>query len=111
MAQLRRDYDEFLARGTEVVAIGPDDRSAFRDFWSKKSMPFVGLADPDHRVSDLYGQEVKPLRLGRLPALFVVDRSGKIRYKHFGRSMRDIVPNADVLAVLDSINSEAGADP
>ncbi len=104
MAQLRLDYQAFVSRGAEIVAIGPDSASAFRHFWEENQIPFVGLADPKHTVADVYQQEVNLAKLGRMPALYVIDREGRIRFEHHGDSMSDIPENADVLKVLDEIN-------
>ena len=106
MAQLRQDYDQFVARDTEILVVGPDNRRAFQNYWEKERLPFVGLADPEHIVADQYGQQVKWLKLGRMPALVIVDKHGQAHYAHFGQSMRDIPRNADVLAILDELNSE-----
>jgi len=106
MAQLRHEYERFLERDAEVVAVGPEDQQAFRDYWEREKMPFVGLPDPEHRVAEIYGQEVRLLRGGRLPALLVVDKRGAVRYRHYGHSMQDIPPNDEVLALLDDLNRE-----
>lgn len=106
MAQLRQDYPQFVQRDAEIVVVGPEDRRAFADYWRKESLPFVGLPDPDHTVANRYGQEVKLLKLGRMPALMVVDKQGTVRYQHYGNSMQDIVPNRELLALLDSLNAE-----
>lgn len=66
-------------------------------------MPFIGCADIRSRVADLYYQEVNLLKLGRMPALFVIDREGIIRYAHYGDSMADIPTNESVLKVLDEL--------
>jgi peroxiredoxin len=106
MAQLRQDYQKFVERDAEIVVVGPDDRRAFRDYWRKEDLPFVGLADPTHAVARRYGQEVKLLKLGRMPALMVVDKGGQVVYTHYGRSMSDIPPNAQILSILDRLNQE-----
>jgi peroxiredoxin Q/BCP len=106
MAQLRQDHPEFVARDAEILVIGPDSPAEFRAYWQQETVPFVGLPDPDHKVSNLYGQEVKWLKFGRMPALAVIDQHGRVRYRHYGASMRDIPPNEDVLAVLDALNAE-----
>lgn len=66
-------------------------------------MPFVGLADPKHTVADAYNQQVNWLKLGRMPAVVVVDKAGQIRYTHYGDSMSDIPPNAEILTLLDEL--------
>jgi len=79
MAQLRQDYQKFLDQHAEVIAVGPEDAKTFVDFWHNKQMPFVGIADHKHLIANLYGQKVDPLKLGRMPALIVIDKEGKIR--------------------------------
>jgi peroxiredoxin len=104
MRQLRRDYDEFVERGTEVIVIGPEDEAAFASYWEKENLPFVGLPDPKHTVLKLYGQEIKLFKLGRMPAQVIVDKTGQARYVHYGHSMSDIPPNEELLALLDGLN-------
>lgn len=69
-------------------------------------MPFPGLADIRSRVADQYYQEVNLLKLGRMPALFVIDPLGEVIYLHYGDSMADIPPNREVLTVLERILKE-----
>ncbi len=103
MAQLRQRYDALQARDAEVIAIGPEESDYFRQYWEGHQMPFIGLPDPEHRVADLYAQEVKLLRAGRLPALFIIDKEGEIRYAHYGGSMADTVSVDTLLSVLDQL--------
>jgi peroxiredoxin len=106
MAQLRQDLDEFKERQAEIIAIGPEDAKAFAEYWHKEKMPFIGIPDHKHVIADLYGQKVNPLKFGRMPALVVIDKNGKIRHAHYGESMSDIVSNQDVLSLLDKLNKE-----
>ena len=68
MAQLRQDYQKFVARNAEILVVGPEDQSAFTRYWQKEDLPFIGLPDPDHRVANLYRQQVNLLKFGRMPA-------------------------------------------
>jgi peroxiredoxin Q/BCP len=110
MAQLRQDYAEFVARGAEVVVVGPDGPAAFEEYWRREGLAFVGLPDPGHTVLKLYGQEVKLFKLGRMPAQVIVDRQGTARYVHYGHDMSDIPPNEEILQLLDALNREAGEE-
>ncbi len=92
MAQLRRHYQRIRELDTETIVIGPEGAAAFRNYWHKEKLPFIGLPDPDHRVLDLYGQEVRIFRLGRMPVQILVDISGRLSHAHYGRSMADIPP-------------------
>jgi peroxiredoxin Q/BCP len=103
---LRRDYSNFVSRGAEVLIVGPDGPRSFQRTWEKEAFPFPGLADPRHSVADLYRQEVNLLKLGRMPAVLVVDKAGQIRYQHYGESMSDIPLNQEILEFLDRLNAE-----
>jgi peroxiredoxin len=106
MAQLRQDYDKFVGKNTEVIAVGPEDASAFANWWHEHQMPFIGIPDPEHKVAALYKQEFNLIKGGRLPALVVIDKDGKIRFSHFSETTGDIPTNEAVLAVLVDINKE-----
>jgi len=108
MAQLRQDFQDFVDRGAEIIAVGPENRKDFSAFWKSREMPFTGIPDPKHNIGDLYGQQVDVFKLGRMPALFVIDKEGKIRYRHYGNSMSDIPPDKDILSLLDDLNKENG---
>jgi len=105
MAQLRRDYEKFVELDTVAIAVGPDTRAAFKTFWEKNDIPYIGLADPDHEVAKQYDQEVNLLKFGRIPAQMVVDKEGVLRYVHYSNSMSDIPENEDILEKLDKMNS------
>lgn len=107
MAQLRRDYDKFAELEAEVIAVGPEDAKSFREFWEGHKMPFPGIPDPEHKIAKLYGQKVNFLKLGRMPALIVIDKEGRTRYGHYGDSMSDIPTDEEILAMLDNLNKEA----
>ena len=110
MAQLRQDYSEFVIRQAEVIVIGPDKKKAFTDFWREHSLPFIGLPDPKAVVLKRYGQEVNLIKFGRMPAQFIVDKNGMVRYAHFGKSMSDIPDNRELLDLLDQLNREEAAN-
>ncbi len=105
MAQLRQDHAQFQARGAEILVVAPDDAQSLHDYWARNGLPYTCLPDPDHTVADVYGQEVKLLKLGRLPTLVVVSRDGHILYVHHASSMSDIPPDGSLLSLLDEINA------
>lgn len=88
--------------------MAPSDASAIRRYWSGEQLPFTGLPDPGHVVAKLYRQEVNLLKMGRMPALLLVDKAGQIRYTHYGHSMSDIPDNRKILDLLDALNAEGG---
>jgi peroxiredoxin len=103
MAQLRQEYDKFLAQETEVVVVGPENAEAFANYWQENSLPFIGLPDPTHSVLKRYGQEVNLFKLGRMPAQVIIDKQGIARFVHYGHSMSDIPTNNEILQTLRTI--------
>jgi len=104
---MRDGYSQFTQRSVEILAVGPNDSVTFKRYWNKENIPYVGLADPDHKVAGNYKQEVNLFRLGRMPLVCVVDRQGRIRYAHYGRSMSDIPDNATLLQVIDELTASS----
>ena len=109
MAQLRQDYDEFVAQDTEVVVVGPEGAEAFSMYWKQNKLPFIGLPDPTHTVLKRYGQEVNLFKFGREPAQVTIDRNGQVRFVHYGHDPSDIPSNEEILTLLKAINERAYA--
>ena len=107
MARLRQEHQKFVNKQAELIAIGPEDAKTFADYWHKKDMNFTGIPDHEHVIAGLYGQKVNPLKFGRMPALVVIDKAGRIRLAHYGDSMSDIPTEEDVLSLLDKLNKES----
>jgi peroxiredoxin Q/BCP len=100
MAQLRRDYQRFVEVDTDIVVVGPEEADSFRKYWKQERFLFIGLPDPEHSVLKLYGQEVKLLKLGRMPAQMLIDKKGTLRYVHYGHSMADIASNEYIFSLI-----------
>lgn len=92
MAQLRQYLDKLKKLDVEVLIIGPENSNSFRKYWKIECFPFIVLPDPDHSVMDLYGQEVKLQKLGRMPAHMLIDKTGILKFVYYVSSMADI-PN------------------
>jgi peroxiredoxin Q/BCP len=104
LARLRDDYQRFVGRNAEILAVGPNSPSAFEQYWENERIPFIGLPDPDHRVARMYRQEVNLFKLGRMPLNCVIDMNGFVRFAHFGASPKDIPSNDDLFHVIDELN-------
>jgi len=103
MAQLRQDHAQFVDRQVEIIVVGPEGSAAFAAYWKANDLPFTGLPDPKASVLKLYGQEVNLFKLGRMPAQVIIDRSGMVRFVHYGHSMSDIPENSELLTLLDEL--------
>ena len=102
---MREEYDRFVEHEAEILVIGPEGPRRFKQVWDDQGYPFPGLSDYRHTVAELYGQQVKLLKLGRMPAMIIVDKQGVIQFVHFGDGMADIPKNDDVLAFLQRLNA------
>ena len=105
MAQLRDNYQKISILNTEIVVVGPESANKFSNYWLENELPFVGLPDPQHSVLKLYGQEIKIFKWGRMPAMVIIDKSGLVRFVHYGHDMSDIPEITDVLETLRSLNN------
>ena len=103
---MRQYYQEFIKRDTEIISIGPEDAEAFQEYWQENQLPFIGLPDESHSVLNLYQQETKMLKLGRMPAQMLIDKEGILRFVHYGNSMKDIPSNQEIFEIIDSINAK-----
>lgn len=103
MAQLRQDYGKFTERGIQIIVVGPENARAFRAYFEKEGLPFIGLPDPKASVLKLYGQEVNLFKFGRMPAQVLIDTSGVARFVHYGHDMSDIPSNEEVLSLAEEI--------
>jgi thiol-disulfide isomerase/thioredoxin len=74
----RELYGSLKARGFTVLAVNIDeDADALRDFLSTHPMPFPTPHDPSASVPRALGATA-------MPTLFLIDRSGVIRWRHGG---------------------------
>jgi len=100
---MKQDFREFTSRNTTIVVVAPHSAEKVEKFWKEEELPMIGVPDKDGKLARLYGQEWKLLKLGRMPALFVVDRKGALAFDQYGKSMSDIPGNSEMLKVLDGL--------
>ena len=101
---MKQDYKEFKSRNATIVVVAPHAAEKVAEYWKKEELPMIGVPDEDGKLADLYGQEWKLLKLGRMPALFVIDQKGALKFAQYGTSMADIPKNSEMLKVLDGVS-------
>ena len=69
----RDHYPEILERNAVVLGVSPDSAESHRKFKTKYNLPFVLLADADHRVAQSYGVWSG---LGMIRSHFVIGENG-----------------------------------
>jgi peroxiredoxin Q/BCP len=94
---IRDAYAEFERAGAVVLGVSADTQSSHERFKSKYSLPFMLLADPEHRLAEPYGVGREGKRSYER-STFVIDADGNV-----ARIMRRVNPDRhadDVLAAL-----------
>lgn len=103
MLQLQQDIEKFKAKGVKIIAVCPEKEDKVDAFIKKNNCTFDFLSDSDHKHADKYGQKVKLLKLGRMPAQILMDKDEKIIFSHFANNMKAIVENDEVLEKIKQI--------
>jgi peroxiredoxin Q/BCP len=102
MAQLRHDYDQFKALQTEVLVMVPNGPRMMERYILQNQPPFLVLSDKGSKVAAQYFQ-IKQFFVAGTPTVFVVDKTGIIRYTHYASSLIEEPDNAEPLALLKSL--------
>ena len=58
-------YGSFIEKGAVVVGVSPDESGSHARFKAKYGLPFVLLADPEHRALEAYGVWAEKSMYGR----------------------------------------------
>jgi len=100
---IRDAWSEFERAGAVVLGVSPDSVASHESFRADYELPFTLLADPDHKVAELYGVWTEKSRYGRTymgiqRSTFVIDAEGNVI-----KTMHDVKPAThadDVLEIL-----------
>ncbi len=79
----RDDYEEYRKQGVEIIGVSPDTVKSHIKFKSKHLLPFILLADKDHKVCEMYGAWGKKKMFGKeyygvMRTTFLIDKDGNI---------------------------------
>ena len=97
---IRDAWSEFERAGAVVLGVSPDDVASHESFRADYELPFTLLADPDHKVAELYGVWAEKSRYGRtymgiVRSTFVIGPDGVVE-----KVMRNVKPETHVDEVL-----------
>lgn len=81
--EFRDAWRDVEKAGAVVLGVSPDDVPSHGRFRTKFQLPFPLLADPEHRVAELYGVWGEKSMYGRkffgiLRTTFIIDCSGRV---------------------------------
>ncbi|MCH8298371.1 MAG: peroxiredoxin family protein [Chloroflexi bacterium] len=100
---MREDYDTIRGLDAEVLAVSTDELSGAERAIEYLDLGFPILFDPEAEVVQRYG--VYNLLHDRLatPSIFIIDKSGNVRWKYIGRSYNDRPSNQKIIAQLEAL--------
>jgi len=101
---LGKDFEKFNELDTVLYAILPDKLENAQKFESEFAKEYPIYYDDKKKVNKMLKQEVKPLKLGRMPALLIIDKQAIIRYAYYSDSMDDIPENEEIFNVIKKLN-------
>lgn len=124
---LIENYESIRTKGYEIIAIYESDNNILKDYLTETTVPFQVIGDPELALYKKYGVEKsfskmmgsffkkqpkeamkkgsklfsKKIKrdgnLTRLPADFIVDENGMLKAVHYGTSIGDHLPIAEIL--------------
>jgi peroxiredoxin len=100
---MKQDIKKFTDRKAQITVIAPHEAEKVKTYWEKENLPFIGIPDPDGILGKLYGQEWNLIKLGRMPALFIIDQKGSIAFAQYAKNMADIPENRELFKILERL--------
>ncbi len=102
LSQLNDDYLFFRSLDTEILAVSADGIEKTAKTVKQYKIPFKLLSDLQKTVIKEYGV-FDDLSECAEASVFIIDRSGKIRYKQIGIVPSDIPPNDKLMETIRAI--------
>ncbi len=100
MMQLHQDIEQFEDSKIKIVVVCPEKMDGVEKFIAKQPLNFDLVADPQHIIADRYQQQVKLLKLGRMPAQILLDKNQQRAFEHYASSMKDIIENNVIISAV-----------
>ncbi len=105
MCEFQENLNSLSGLNAQVVGISVDSLEKHKKFAEKYDLDFPLIADTKQKVGQLYGVRGPLLGRSHRRALFVLDESGSIRWKHVEMSALFRTEVEVVAAILDSLSS------
>ena len=105
LAQHAREYE---ARGVQVAPILAQKAEAVRRYIEETGLPFNILIDESRDVVRAYGVWHRAGLTGwniSRPAVFLIDRTGQIRFSFVGRNQTEFPSHEEILNEIDRLET------
>ena len=101
----RDDYSAYQESGVVILGVSPDTPKSHARFKEKYLLPFILLADTEHKVADQYGVWGPKKFMGReyegiLRTTFLIESQGKI-----ARVFENVKPAEHSAEILDALKT------
>ena len=99
----RDDYSGYVQAGAVIIGVSPDNEKSHAKFITKFNLPFTLLADPDHKICDLYQVWGRKKFMGKeydgvFRTTFLIGPDGVIN-----RVFANVKPDAHSKEILEAI--------
>lgn len=103
LKNFKDEYQEFQELNCAIYAVSVDPVEKNLALKQKLNLPFEILSDPEHTLKEKY-----TINIGRknsyLPAVFIIDVKGTIRFSYIGKGKLDRPKNKRLIADLKEIS-------
>ncbi len=99
---LKAEHPRIARQDAEVAAISTDSVDEAKNLAVDLQLPYKVISDPEHRIIgmyDVYDDENDTAFI----TLFLIDKTGVVRYKRSIAGLEDVVPAADIIKKLKNI--------
>lgn len=104
LRDLKKEYGHITQQDAEVVAVSTDSVDEAKNLAVNLQLPFKVISDPDHRIIDEYG--VYDIDNGTaFITLFLIDKTGTVRYRKMVEGMNDMFSAKDVANKLKDLGT------
>lgn len=105
--ELERARAEFERQGARIVAISTDTPRVAAQTRQELGLGFTIIPDHRHELLKLYDHRERYSQLQvHNPAVYIVDRDGIVRWRHFGRHAGDRPSPAEIWRALRAVQGE-----
>jgi peroxiredoxin len=104
LSRLNDDYLFFRSLDADILAVSADGMEKARETASRYKIPFKVLADPQKVAIREYGVD-NDMEDGDDAAAFIIDRRGRVRYKHISKVPVDMPPNDKLMETLRDLRT------
>ena len=102
------DFDRFSAEGVQILPISVDSTASLREFKNKLQMKTELLSDFKRDISRAYGV-LNAERFYSNRAYFLIDKTGKVRWRHVEANNGDRREDNEILAEITKLNSKSSS--